>query len=113
MASAGPAQCWLMGAGSIPVPLADLYQLPGDTPDRETILERGELITAVVLPPAPEGKQVYRKARDRASYAFALVSVAAIIGKDGAAAWRPALHGMGFAYRFLSADKQEVTQKCP
>ena len=62
--------------------LADLHRLPGDTPSQETVLERGELITAVVLPPPQPGKQVYRKVRDRASYAFALVSVAAIIGED-------------------------------
>jgi xanthine dehydrogenase YagS FAD-binding subunit len=85
------------------IPLADLYRLPGDTPDRETILERGELITAVVLPPAPEGKQVYRKVRDRASYAFALVSVAAIIGEDGGA--RMAFGGIGAKpWRVEAAD---------
>jgi len=59
--------------------LAELHRLPGDTPDIETTLAQGEMITAVVLPPAPPGKQIYRKVRDRASYAFALVSVAAII----------------------------------
>jgi xanthine dehydrogenase YagS FAD-binding subunit len=59
--------------------LAELHRLPGDTPHIETMLEQGEMITAVVLPPAPPGKQIYRKVRDRASYAFALVSVAAII----------------------------------
>jgi xanthine dehydrogenase YagS FAD-binding subunit len=63
-------------------PIAELHLLPGETPERENILERGELITAVVLPPPPPGKQVYRKVRDRASYAFALVSVAAIIDGD-------------------------------
>jgi xanthine dehydrogenase YagS FAD-binding subunit len=59
--------------------LAELHRLPGDTPHIETTLAQGEMITAVVLPPAPPGKQIYRKVRDRASYAFALVSVAAII----------------------------------
>jgi xanthine dehydrogenase YagS FAD-binding subunit len=59
--------------------LAELHTLPGDTPDIETTLAQGEMITAVVLPPTPPGKQIYRKVRDRASYAFALVSVAAII----------------------------------
>jgi xanthine dehydrogenase YagS FAD-binding subunit len=62
--------------------IAELHLLPGETPERENILERGELITAVVLPPPPPGKQVYRKVRDRASYAFALVSVAAIVDGD-------------------------------
>jgi xanthine dehydrogenase YagS FAD-binding subunit len=61
------------------LPLAGLHTLPADTPDIETNLRRGEIITAVTLPPPPPGKQIYRKVRDRASYAFALVSVAAII----------------------------------
>lgn len=61
------------------IPLADLYKLPGDTPHIETVLEPGDLITHVILPPALPGRQVYRKVRDRASYAFALVSVAAVI----------------------------------
>ncbi|KIN60219.1 putative oxidoreductase subunit [Sulfitobacter noctilucae] len=59
--------------------LDELYLLPGDRPDRETVLEPGELITAVVLPAPVEGRQTYRKVRDRASYAFALVSVAGIL----------------------------------
>jgi xanthine dehydrogenase YagS FAD-binding subunit len=67
------------------IPIADFHRLPGDTPERDTNLEHGELITSVVLPPPPPGKQVYRKVRDRASYAFALVSVAAIVdAADGA-----------------------------
>jgi xanthine dehydrogenase YagS FAD-binding subunit len=59
------------------VPLGAFYRTPGDTPQRETVLGAGDLITAVVLPPPVGGRQVYRKVRDRASYAFALVSVAA------------------------------------
>jgi xanthine dehydrogenase YagS FAD-binding subunit len=65
------------------IPIADFHKLPGDTPHIETVLEQGELITAVTLPKAVGGKQVYRKVRDRASYAFALVSVAAIVQSDG------------------------------
>ncbi len=65
------------------VPIADLHLLPGDTPHIEHVLERGELITAVVLPKPVGGKQIYRKVRDRASYAFALVSVGAVIQPDG------------------------------
>jgi xanthine dehydrogenase YagS FAD-binding subunit len=64
------------------IPIADFHRLPGDTPHIDTNLQHGELITAVTLPPPPPGRQVYRKVRDRASYAFALVSVAAIV--DGA-----------------------------
>lgn len=56
----------------------DLHRLPGDTPDVETHLAPGELITAVVLPPPPEGGQVYRKARNRASYAHGLAMVAVV-----------------------------------
>jgi len=57
------------------IPIADFHKLPGDTPEIETTLERGEIITAVTLPAPVGGKHVYRKVRDRASYAFALVSV--------------------------------------
>lgn len=65
------------------IPIADFHRLPGDTPHIETSLEQGEFITNVVLPAPIGGKQIYRKVRDRASYAFALVSVAAIIQPDG------------------------------
>ena len=61
------------------IPIADFHRLPGSTPHIETSLQPGELITAVSLPPPLPGRHVYRKVRDRASYAFALVSVAAII----------------------------------
>jgi xanthine dehydrogenase YagS FAD-binding subunit len=61
------------------IPIAEFHRLPGNTPQIETVLKPGELITAVTLPPPPPGRQVYRKVRDRASYAFALVSVAAIV----------------------------------
>jgi len=65
------------------IPIADFHRLPGDTPQVETVLERGELVTAVTLPPPVGGVHVYHKVRDRASYAFALVSVAAIVQRDG------------------------------
>jgi xanthine dehydrogenase YagS FAD-binding subunit len=65
------------------IPIADFHKLPGDTPHVESALAHGEFITAVVLPPPPPGRQVYRKVRDRASYAFALVSVAAIVDGEG------------------------------
>jgi xanthine dehydrogenase YagS FAD-binding subunit len=61
------------------IPIAELHRLPGATPQIETSLKAGEIITAVTLPSPPPGVQVYRKVRDRASYAFALVSVAAIV----------------------------------
>jgi xanthine dehydrogenase YagS FAD-binding subunit len=58
------------------IPLDEFHTLPGTTPQTETVLRPGELITAVTLPPPPRGGQAYRKVRDRASYAFALISVA-------------------------------------
>ena len=63
--------------------VADFHRLPGDTPHIETVLAAGELITSVTLPKPVGGTQIYRKVRDRASYAFALVSVAAIVQRDG------------------------------
>src|ERR1700761_5744408 len=65
------------------IPIVDFHRLPGDTPDQETAPEPNELITAVTLPKPVGGVHIYRKVRDRASYAFALVSVGAIIHKDG------------------------------
>ncbi|GMM92703.1 FAD binding domain-containing protein [Qipengyuania sp. MTN3-11] len=66
------------------VPVRDFHCLPGDTPWIENVLEAGEVITAVTLPPPVGGTQIYRKVRERSSYAFALVSIAAIIEmKDG------------------------------
>jgi xanthine dehydrogenase YagS FAD-binding subunit len=65
------------------IPIDALYRAPGDTPHIETVLAPGELIRSVLLPPPPPGRQVYRKVRDRASFAFALVSVAAIVAREG------------------------------
>jgi xanthine dehydrogenase YagS FAD-binding subunit len=68
--------------GTRTIPIDALYRAPGNTPNIETVLAPGELICSVVLPPPPPGRQVYRKVRDRASYAFALVSVAMILAHD-------------------------------
>src|SRR5262249_42434641 len=70
------------------VQIVDFHLLPGSTPEVETVIQPGELITAVELPPAPIARNShYRKVRDRASYAFALVSVAAALDvQDGAVA---------------------------
>lgn len=65
------------------IPIGEFHRLPGNTPEIETSLKPGEIITAVTLPPPPSGTQIYRKVRDRASYAFALVSVAAIVDSTG------------------------------
>ena len=74
------------------IPIADFHRLPGTTPHIETSLKPGELITAVTLPKPVGGAQAYHKVRDRASYAFALVSVATILNKDGSG--RVALGGV-------------------
>jgi len=73
------------------IPIDALHRLPGETPHVETSLEPGELVTAVVLPPPPEGRQEYRKVRDRASYAGGLFSLALAGGRLalGAVALKP------------------------
>lgn len=80
--------------------LDDFYRLPGDTPHIETILQPGDIVTAVVLPPPRPGSvQVYRKVRDRASYAFALISVAAVVDMQGDKIARASLAFGGLAPR--------------
>ncbi|UYU31989.1 FAD binding domain-containing protein [Siccibacter colletis] len=87
------------------IPLADFYRAPGDTPHLETVLAPGELIVAVTLPPPAGGTHIYRKVRDRASYAFALVSVAAVVQADGTG--RVALGGVAHKpWRRDEADAQ-------
>ncbi len=88
------------------IPIADFHRLPGDTPHVETALEPGELITAVVLPPPLGGRQIYRKVRDRASYAFALVSVAAVVQPDGTG--RVALGGVAHKPWRVEAAEAEL-----
>ena len=75
------AQVQVFGpSGARTIPFADLHRLPGGDPSRDTVLEHGELITAIDLPALPDrARSAYRKVRDRASYAFALVSVAAVV----------------------------------
>jgi xanthine dehydrogenase YagS FAD-binding subunit len=68
--------------GERTVPMPGLHRLPGDAPERDTVLEPGELITAVELPPPPPGRAAYRKVRARASFAFALVSAAVVLDTD-------------------------------
>ncbi|TQM13751.1 FAD binding domain-containing protein [Pseudonocardia kunmingensis] len=70
--------------GERTLPFVDLHRLPGDRPEQDTVLSHGELITAIDLPPLPMARRSrYRKVRDRASYAFALVSVAAALDVAG------------------------------
>ena len=87
------------------IPIAELHRLPGDTPHIETTLMPGELITAVTLPKPVGGTHIYRKVRDRVSYAFALVSVAAIVQRDGTG--RVALGGVAHKpWRVEAAEAQ-------
>jgi xanthine dehydrogenase YagS FAD-binding subunit len=84
--------------GSRAIPFGEFHRLPGDTPHRETVLEPGDLITHVTLPPPVTGsRQVYLKLRDRASYEFALASAAVVISLSGQniSRVRVALGGVG------------------
>jgi xanthine dehydrogenase YagS FAD-binding subunit len=88
------------------IPIAEFHRLPGDTPDRENALASGELITAVTLPKPVGGVQVYRKVRDRASFAFALISVGAIVQRDGTG--RVALGGVAHKPWRVEAAEAEM-----
>jgi xanthine dehydrogenase YagS FAD-binding subunit len=88
------------------IPIAEFHRLPGNTPHVETSLEAGELITAVTLPRPAGGTHLYRKVRDRASYAFALVSVAAIVQRDGTG--RVALGGVAHKPWRVEAAEREL-----
>src|SRR3954463_7252576 len=88
------------------IPIADFHRLPGKTPHIENALDAGELITAVMLPKPAGGKQLYRKVRDRASFAFALVSVAAIVQRDGTG--RVALGGVAHKPWRVEAAEREM-----
>lgn len=85
-------------AGERHIPLSDFYLLPGTTPDREHVLEHGELIIAIEVPPTPvASRSHYLKVRDRASYEFALVSAAVVLEVAGTTIQtaRVALGGVG------------------
>jgi xanthine dehydrogenase YagS FAD-binding subunit len=87
------------------IPIADFHRLPGNTPHIETVLEPGELITYVTLPKPLGGVHAYKKVRDRASYAFALVSVATVIMPDGSG--RVAVGGVAHKpWRVEAAEQQ-------
>jgi xanthine dehydrogenase YagS FAD-binding subunit len=84
--------------GERSVPIGDFHLLPGNTPERETVLEPGDLITNVMLPPPASGsRSLYLKLRDRASYEFALASAAVVITAAGGTITRArvALGGVG------------------
>lgn len=88
------------------IPIAEFHRLPGDTPHIETALLPGELVTAVTLPPPIGGRHTYHKVRDRASYAFALVSVAAIVQGNGTG--RVALGGVAHKPWRVEAAEAEL-----
>src|SRR5580692_1268048 len=96
------------------IPVDALYRAPGGAPHIETVLAPGELIRSVLLPPPPPGRQVYRKVRDRASYAFALVSVAAIVAREGdrVSAARVAFGGISYK-PWRSAEAEAVLVGAP
>lgn len=95
-------------AGERRVPIGELHRLPGDRPDRDTTLEHGELITGVEVPWLPDGaRSSYHKARDRASYAFALASVAAVLRLDGDRVQEVRLAWGGVAHRPWRARRAE------
>lgn len=100
-------------AGSRSLALADLHRLPGDHPEVETELQPDELITAIEIPPLRFARRsTYRKVRDRASYAFALVSVAAVIDLDDTGIVRDArLAFGGVAHKPWRASKAEAALK--
>jgi xanthine dehydrogenase YagS FAD-binding subunit len=100
--------------GERAIPMADFHLLPGDTPHRETLLEPGDLITHVTLPPpAPGGRSLYLKLRDRASYEFALASAAVVITKTNGTIThaRIALGGVGTKpWRSIEAETELTNQ---
>jgi xanthine dehydrogenase YagS FAD-binding subunit len=88
------------------IPIAEFHRLPGDQPHIDTVLMSGELITAVTLPKPIGGAQIYRKVRDRASFAFAIISVAAIVQRDGTG--RVALGGVAHKPWRVEAAEAEL-----
>jgi xanthine dehydrogenase YagS FAD-binding subunit len=88
------------------IPIADFHRLPGNTPHIDTNLQAGELVTSVTLPAPVGGTHIYHKVRDRASYAFALVSVAAIVQRDGTG--RVALGGVAHKPWRVEAAEAEM-----
>jgi xanthine dehydrogenase YagS FAD-binding subunit len=99
-------------SGERMIPLVDFYCLPGDEPQRDTVLEHGDLITAVDLLPLPfAARSRYRKVRDRASYAFALVSVAAALEVADGAVHDVRLALGGVAHKPWRAWKAEAVMR--
>ncbi|MCV7421406.1 xanthine dehydrogenase family protein subunit M [Mycobacterium yunnanensis] len=114
MAALDAVVVYLDADGEHRLPLSEFHRLPDDRPDLDTTLPRGALITAVEIPPAPDGaRSTYRKVRDRASYAFALTSVAAeLVIDDGTVAGaRIALGGVAHKpWRATRAERDLLGQ---
>ena len=99
-------------SGERTLPFTDLHRLPGDHPERETVLTPGELIVAVELPPLPiAARSTYRKVRDRASYAFALVSVAGAVAIENGMVTDARLALGGVAHKPWRASLAEAALK--
>lgn len=95
--------------GERTIRLVDFHRLPGNTPERDTVLEHGELITAVELPALPSAtRSAYRKVRDRASYAFALVSVAAALAVESGVVREVRIALGGVAHKPWRANRAET-----
>ncbi|MFH8628116.1 FAD binding domain-containing protein [Streptomyces vietnamensis] len=110
------AEVRLRGAdGERTVPVAAFHRLPGDRPDLDTVVAPGELITGVTLPPPPPGAlSAYRKARDRASYAFALASVALVLTVEDGRVGHAALAFGGLAHKpWRARAAEEVLRGAP
>ena len=89
------------------IAIADLHRLPGDDPSVEHVLEAGELITSVTLPKPLGGVHLYRKVRDRASYAFALVAVAAVVVREAGRVTASRLAFGGLAHKPWRVEEAE------
>jgi xanthine dehydrogenase YagS FAD-binding subunit len=97
------------GAGERTVPFGEFHRLPGDTPNIETVLQPGELITAIELPALPiAANSAYRKVRDRSSYAFALISVAAALRVEDGIVAEARIGLGGVAHKPWRAAKAEA-----
>lgn len=103
----------ILGADGVTrfMPVEELHRLPGDRPELDTVLLQDELILGVHLPPPPPGQQVYRKVRDRSSYAFALVSVACVLRMEGDRIVDVRLALGGVAHKPWRAKKAEAALK--
>ncbi|MFD3533702.1 FAD binding domain-containing protein [Streptomyces sp. NPDC058664] len=109
------ARVHLLGPdGDRTVPVTEFHRLPGDRPEQDTVVRPGELVTGVTLPPPAGAHSSYRKARDRASYAFALASVAAVLTVEDGVVRHAALAFGGLAHRpWRARAAEEVLRGAP